>query len=123
MIRVFVIDDVPLVGRAARQCLRDAAIVDLFTEGEEALEALRAGAVPDVILCDMFLGETDGADFERALDAEFPALSARLCFMSGGAVDQKSATFLSSPDRVVVEKPFGPASLLEAFTRVRARGS
>lgn len=121
MIRILVLDDVPAIGRAVRHCLREFAVVDPFVDPDSALNALREGAAYDVLLCDMELGDTTGADFDRRVREEFPALVPCLGFMSGGAVNGDADRFLGVPGRVVVEKPFDVDTLRGAITRLLGR--
>ena len=121
MIRVLVLDDVAAIGRAVQQCLREVAVVDPFVDPESAFVALRAGAVYDVLLCDMELGASTGADFERRIRDEFPALVPHLGFMSGGAVTVDAVRFLGAPGRVVIEKPFDLGALRGAISRLLGR--
>lgn len=121
MIRVLVIDDVSAIGRAVRTYLRAVADVVPVVHPDEALQLLRAGEQFDVVLCDMELGETTGADFDAVVRAEFPALHPHLGFLSGGAVNREAAAFLDAPGRVTIPKPFEHEELMGGIRRLLGR--
>jgi two-component system chemotaxis response regulator CheY len=60
-LHVLLIDDEPFMRRTVKLMLRDiAARVSEAQSGEQALEFLRGGEKPDVVLCDISMEPVDG---------------------------------------------------------------
>jgi two-component system response regulator MprA len=67
MARVLVVDDEPAVRRALERALRlDSYDVSLAADGEEALDALAAGA-PDAVILDIAMPRLDGLEVCRRM--------------------------------------------------------
>lgn len=76
MIRVFIVDDHPMVVEGIRALLQDEAQIEMAGSAVDAftaLEAIRREA-PDVVLLDINLPEVSGLELCRRLRQEFPAL-------------------------------------------------
>ena len=118
---VLVVDDEPAVRSTIVRILgawdwsaREASSVD------EALVVLRGLAdedLPAAILCDMKMPEKDGAEFYKILEETHPALSHRMVFVTGNALEAGTAEFLAKSGRQVVEKPFTIEELAQALER------
>lgn len=74
---ILLVDDDPAIREGLGQELRDAGYeVTSFAGGRPALEYLRAGARPDVIVLDLLMPEFDGWDFraEQKNDARLASI-------------------------------------------------
>jgi signal transduction histidine kinase len=123
-IRVLLVDDEELVRRPMSRFLtkRGAEITEAG-DGEAALERLRAGFDPHVILADLRMPRMDGAEFYERLQEEKPALADRVLFLSGDITQLASRGLSDIPrDRVLV-KPVELAELerrISTFVREKA---
>ncbi|MGH7606132.1 MAG: ATP-binding protein [Gemmatimonadales bacterium] len=117
-VRVLIVDDEDLIRRPiARFLARRGATVSEAGDGEQALEQLRGGLDPDVIVADLRMPRMDGAEFYARLQTDHPACAERLLFLSGD-ITQLSGRGLAevSRDRVLVK----PVELSELERRIRA---
>ena len=119
--RILLVEDDPMIGRATAQALADAAhAVDWVTDGEQALAALRASGF-DILLLDLGLGGMDGVYVLRALrrtDQNLPVvvLTAR------HHVDTRVEVLDLGADDYLV-KPFEAKELLARMRAVMRRNS
>lgn len=109
---LLVVDDSPTIWEAVRCALTgEDWVVTAVASGAEALEAIRR-SVPDVVLCDVALGEEDGYQVCRALRAQAAGSSLPVILM-GGTV---SETLASAAGAVgVLAKPFQSDELLDVL--------
>ena len=123
-IRVLLVDDEELIRRPMGRFLtkRGAEITEAG-DGQVALERLRAGLEPHVILADLRMPRMDGAEFYQRLQQERPALAERVLFLSGDITHLAGRGLAEVPrDRVLV-KPVELAELerrITAFVREKA---
>jgi ligand-binding sensor domain-containing protein/signal transduction histidine kinase/CheY-like chemotaxis protein len=118
--RVMVVDDDPLVGSSMRRTLAREHDVDVLMSSRQALEVLLSpeAARYDVVLCDLMMPELTGMELYAQLEADAPAVAARLVFVTGGAFTSGAQSFLDRVRNERLEKPFRPDALREL---VRAR--
>lgn len=102
--RVLVIDDEPMIGRALVRILAAHDVVP-FSRAHEALDALRGGETPDLLLCDIEMPELSGMALYEQIVAERPELAERFVFLTGGAFTERALAFVSRPEIRVVQKP------------------
>jgi DNA-binding response OmpR family regulator len=110
--RVLVIDDEPMVRETLGQVLSDEGyVVDLATDGEAALELVRA-ARPDAILLDLMMPRMNGRQFLQALrhDPAFAGVPVPVLIMT--AVHGLEVNLATLGASEVVEKPFNVDELL-----------
>jgi len=103
-LRILVVDDEPMVGRAVGRLLGGHQ-VDLATSGAQALERIRAGAGYQVVICDLMMPDLTGMDLRERLAVEAPALARRMVFLTGGAFTERARAFVEQGDVRVLEKP------------------
>jgi CheY-like chemotaxis protein len=109
--RVLVIDDEPGILRALARYLRPIEVT-MATSASEAFLAL-ASARFDVIVCDLHMPGTDGADFVAKLS---PLDAARVVFMTGHiAVPEELAKHYP-----MLSKPFTKTELLNTISTLLA---
>jgi CheY-like chemotaxis protein len=108
--RVLIIDDDPLVAVTLQRLLREHR-TEVASSAHDALARLAAGERYDVVLCDLMMPGTDGAQFYAELEHVAPECRERIIFVTGGAFTDKARAFLDSVPNEVVEKPFDPSKL------------
>jgi len=87
------------------------------TDGQVALERIRAGFEPHVILADLRMPRMDGAEFYQKLQEERPELADRVIFLSGDITQLAGRGLAEVPrDRVLVK----PVELVELERRITA---
>jgi PAS domain S-box-containing protein len=116
---VLVVDDEPMVGRAITRMLVPQHRVTAVPGAAQALAALSSGHF-DAILCDLMMPDMTGMALYDKLQAEAPALAARMVFLTGGAFTREAAEFLDRVPNARLEKPFTPAQLRMAVARLQA---
>ena len=104
-LRLLVIDDEPLVGRAVARQLREHDVV-VETRAQSALERLCEGERFDAILCDLMMPEFSGIQLYERLRRERPEMTDRMLFMSGGAFGEEAEAFVNCLGIRVYEKPW-----------------
>ncbi|MES2731003.1 MAG: response regulator transcription factor [Bacteroidota bacterium] len=99
---------------------KEAAIVQTFTSGKEALQSIRQNT-PDLIICDWMIDEMDGLDICRSLKREprlfhipFVMLTAR-----GDEIDAVTALELGADEYLV--KPIRMKELITRLKKVLKR--
>jgi CheY-like chemotaxis protein len=102
--RILVVDDEPEMGGAIRRALPKCE-VDVAPGGDVALTLLEGGAHYDVILCDIFMPGTSGAEVYHRLFTDSPALAERIIFITGAADDPSAARLLDGVPNPCLEKP------------------
>lgn len=109
---LLVVDDSPTIGEAVRCALtgEEWAVTAVATRAQ-ALEAIRRN-LPDVVLCDVALGEEDGYQVCRALRAEAAGAALPIVLM-GGTVSENLASGAGAV--AVLAKPFQSDELLDVL--------
>jgi two-component system, cell cycle sensor histidine kinase and response regulator CckA len=113
---VLVVDDEPMIRRfAARVLLEEGFGVHEATNGEEALNLIRAGVADlDVVLTDIVMPRMDGVQLLQSLSTLRPDLPVLL--MSGYGTAQLSDLGIASPCGVL-GKPFSSETLVAEVRR------
>jgi CheY-like chemotaxis protein len=114
--RVLVVDDDELTLRACVRVFEGEHHVIALRRAREAIEQIAAGAEYDLILCDVSMPDLDGISFHAAVWGIVPNMVGRMVFMTGGAIDARTAAFLDTVPNERLEKPFG-AERLRALAR------
>jgi len=123
-IRILLVDDEELIRRPMGRFLgKRGAEIKEAGDGLAALERLKEGFEPHVILADLRMPRMDGAEFYERLQRERPALAERILFLSGDITHLAGRGLAEVPrDRVLV-KPVELAELerrIAAFVRAEA---
>jgi signal transduction histidine kinase len=117
---VLVIEDEPALGRVLQRLLAPHRVT-VVTRASEALGRLAAGESFDLILCDLMMPEMTGMDFHAELSRSFPAVAARVVFMSGGAFTPGAREFLETTPNRRIDKPIDTARLRQLVEEALAR--
>ncbi|HYT63567.1 MAG TPA: ATP-binding protein [Gemmatimonadales bacterium] len=115
-IRVLLVDDEELIRRPMARFLgKRGAEVTEAGDGAAALERIRGGFEPQVILADLRMPRMDGAEFYERLLEEQPRLAERVLFLSGDITHLAGRGLSDVPrDRVLVK----PVELAELERRI-----
>lgn len=113
---ILVVDDEPSLINSLRRVLRRVRSFSAASSGRNALAQIEAGARPDVILCDLMMGDLSGADLFEILTRDYPHLADRVIFITGGAFTERTKRFADQHAERVMLKPIAPDEL-----RVRLR--
>ena len=116
---ILIVEDDLDVREALTQVLEfEGYSVDGATNGQEALDRLRAGNLPSLILLDLMMPVMDGLQF-RAAQMRDPSLAGIpvIVISADGKVDQKVASLGVAG---YMKKPLDVDSLLELIARVGA---
>jgi two-component system cell cycle sensor histidine kinase/response regulator CckA len=103
--RVLVVDDDPMIGSSLSRVLADEHDVTFVRSGREALGQLAAGALFDVILCDLMMPEMTGMQLFENLSRVAPRLTERMVFITGGAFTPAARAFLDLVPNERLDKP------------------
>ncbi len=118
--RVLLVDDEPVLLRAAARSLGPGHEVLTAGSGRSALAFLEAaergehGGPIDAIICDLEMSDGNGMELFHALRERLPRLASRIAFLTGGAFTPRAAEFLRTCGRPRIDKPFTRQSLVEA---------
>jgi two-component system OmpR family response regulator len=117
--RVLLVEDDLMIGRATAQALTDAAhAVDWVTEGRQGLAAARESAY-DVLLLDLGLAQLDGAEVLKAIRRHDSTLPVVVVTARDEVATRIDLLDLGADDYLV--KPFDPKELLARMRAVVRR--
>ena len=102
-LRVLVVDDEPMVGRAIQRMLKDHEAI--VAEGGKLGLALAREGTFDLVLCDLMMPEVSGMDLYEALAASRPEVAERIVFITGGAHTESARAFLEGVPNRKLNKP------------------
>jgi CheY-like chemotaxis protein len=119
--RVLVVDDEPIVARAAERLLAGYDVT-VATSAAEALRRFEAGERFDAVLCDLMMPQVSGMELHARVRALAPDAADRFVFVTGGAFTDSAAAFLRTTTAAWIEKPFAAATLREAVAAAVAKG-
>ncbi|HVV48029.1 MAG TPA: response regulator [Polyangia bacterium] len=118
---VLIVDDDRAVRESASRLLADEGFASAgFADGIEALEAVRAGLRPAVILLDITMPRMDGWDFRNAQRAD-PVLRDVPVVIVTATGFSEATIRLQFGEVPVLRKPLQPGELLETIARLVGR--
>lgn len=115
--RLLVIDDEPAMAKTLQLLVEGDYDVVACQSVAEGLKLLDSNERFDVILCDLMMPKTTGADFYEMLEQRGSGLERSVVFMTAGAFGERAEAFVSSVDNPVLDKPFQLRDLEEALER------
>jgi len=122
--RVLVVDDESVVAHTLKVLLQGEHDLVVAESGAEALELLHGESANapayDAILCDLMMPGMTGMELFEVLRREYPALAARVVFMTGGVSMMRVSEFLESVPNAKFEKPFDIAELRRCLHKLVA---
>lgn len=103
---ILVIDDTPITVAELVDTLRDEYSLAVATSGREALECVKQGALPDLILLDVMMPDINGYEVLRQLKNDRKTKDIPVVFITalGEAEDETKGLLLGAVD--YVKKPF-----------------
>lgn len=118
-IRVFIVDDHPIVRRGLRDLLETEAGISVVGEAASGLEAVRqAGELqPDLVLMDLVMPEMDGIEATRRIRADNPHI--QVLVLTSFATDDKVFPAIKAGALGYLIKDTGAEDLLEAIQRIQ----
>jgi CheY-like chemotaxis protein len=115
--RVLIVEDDACIREALAECVASLGIeVITSADGQDGLEQLRPGRLPDAILLDLRMPRLDGNGFLVALRAN-PATADIPVIVMTASHDQ-----LQGPVRAFLEKPFDLDELAKILNRLGREG-
>ena len=119
-----VVDDDAPMRAMARHVLEKLGYVVVESDGgREAMEVVRRGPLPDLLVTDLKMADGSGGWLVSQVGYEFPALVARTVVITGAASGAAAAHVAARWQCPVVAKPFTEADLLEAIAGLEEGGT
>ncbi len=117
------VDDDADMRHVTALCLsRDAGVTVVSAEsGREALDLLRSGLRPDVIVLDVSMPDMDGPATLSALRDLDGLEGAPVVFLTGRAAEHERRRYLALGAASVIPKPFDPSTLADDLRAVARR--
>ncbi len=117
-IRVFLVDDHPLVRQALRDAVRHERDMEVCGEADDRDEALKgiAAAEPDLAIVDLRLRTSDGLELIRDLRNQHPKVLSLVLSMQDESVTAERAVRAGA--RGYVSKQEAPRKIMEAVRKV-----
>lgn len=120
-LRVLVIDDDPVLGRAMKRALRERHSLTVVHSAEDALVQLDGGASFDAIVCDLMMPGMPGWVFADRLGEVRPTLASRTLYVSGGAFTDDARQFVDRVQGQFLAKPYTARELADAIEQLCER--
>jgi signal transduction histidine kinase/CheY-like chemotaxis protein len=118
---ILVVDDDERVLRSYARLLGARHRIMVAYDGREAIDMIRSGSSPDVLVVELDLPGEESRELLSWLEAERPDLARRAILATAGGSNASTAEFLRANRRPVVFKPLHGGDLLAAIdTVVRA---
>lgn len=117
-IRVFLVDDHPLVRQALKQAMRHERDMEVCGEADDRDEALKAIAVsePDLAIVDLRLRDSDGLELIRDLRDRHPKVLSLVLSMQEESLTAERAVRAGA--RGYISKREAPGKIIEAVRKV-----
>lgn len=103
--QLLIIDDEEMLLRALERGLSGDFDVTTTQSGAHAIELIKKGLDPDLILLDIMMPDQDGSQVYQWLVNHRPQYADRILVMTGGAVTKSTQRFLDETTATVFRKP------------------
>ena len=115
---ILVVDDEAEVAEMLAEMLAaEGHEVETAPDGAKALEKLLSRSY-DLVFCDMRMPVLDGPGLYRQVERLRPELVHRWIFLTGDTLGRETAAFLEGAHTPTMMKPFGPADLRRALSKI-----
>ena len=116
--KIFLVDDHPIVRQGLAQLLNSEADLTVCGQGEDAYGSLRAikTALPDLVLLDVSLKDSDGLELLKELKVQHPELPVLILSMHDESLYTERALRAGARGYIMKHEP--PAVLLSAIRKV-----
>jgi len=115
--RVLIVEDDELITALMKGVLEgEGFMVDLSTDGEQALEMID-GKAYNFIICDIKMPNMDGREFYRRLSGRNSGIAGRILFITGDP-SEETLDFISKTGNRFLSKPFKVNEFKEAVSEV-----
>ena len=119
-VTVMLVDDDERVLKAYSRALHDRYDLFIAADGQEAIDLLRSGSTPSVIVTDMSMPSVDGAKLHEWVTNEHPELASRLIFVTA-EVASAPRTVDERSTNLRLCKPVSRSALIEAIEATLTR--
>jgi len=110
--RILIVDDdVELLG-ALQDLLTPLADVVLACDGEQALEVMRRGPVPDLVITDLTMPNKDGRTLSHEMKQEDELAKIPIIMLTAQSAPGDVIAGINAGARQYITKPFKPEELL-----------
>jgi CheY-like chemotaxis protein len=115
--RILIVEDHPTMREAMRLVLEGEGFdIDEASDGDQALSAVHQGP-PDLVLLDMNVPGTTGADVLAAMKNDPATSDVRVIVVTATGEEGRAAAIAGGADHYFT-KPFSPIALLQAVEEV-----
>jgi CheY-like chemotaxis protein len=119
---MLIVDDEAELAALLVECLTPLGVsCDVASDGQDALKRI-ATSHYDAVITDVRMPGMDGVTLYARLQAEHPALAAKLAFVSGDVLHNDASRIAAMGDRPIIEKPFAPDHVREVARALLATG-
>ena len=117
-IRVFLVDDHPIVRQALKLAMRHEQDLEVCGEADDRVEALKgiADAAPDLAIVDLRLRDSDGLDLVRDIRDQYPNVLSLVLSMQDESMTAERAVRAGA--RGYISKREAPGKIIEAVRKV-----
>lgn len=122
VLRVLVVDDEPLIGRAVARCLGRQHQVRWVASGREALQFLATEPF-DVVFLDVMMPDMTGVEVYQRVSQTLPDMVPRIVFLTGGAFTADAREFLEAVPNPQLGKPFDSQQIRQVALEIASAAS
>jgi two-component system chemotaxis sensor kinase CheA len=118
--RILVVDD-SVTTRTLEKNILEAAgyTVQIATDGQEALNAIAAAGVPDLVISDIFMPRLDGFDLTKRIKGDARTANVPVILVTSlDSVEDKSRGIEAGADAYIVKSRFDQNNLLETIEQL-----
>lgn len=116
--RILIVDDEPNILRSLTRALGPKYHVTTTDDVGGALELLEQGVHFDVVLCDLMMPGQDGVELFDRVGALAPALQKHILFCTGGALTERTRSFIERESPRMLYKPVDIPELCAAIEAI-----